>query len=107
MLKPKVLYFISTDRPTNYDRQVASKLEASVSFRNIKNVKPGPIEACDGVTGIAIPTAYQGQPTAKEAVDAYHAAISKTASVTQALAVAKHQEAVLEQQIEATTSEAE
>lgn len=113
MLKPKVLYFISTDLPTNYDRQVASKIEASVAFRNIKNAEPGLIEACDGVTGVSIPAAYQDKPTAKAAVDTYHAAISSQATASQALATAKHQEAVLEQQVVeatqavSTTSEAE
>lgn len=68
-MKPKVLFFIATNRPTNYDRQRASKLDASVSFRNVANIKAtDPIETCDGVTGGPIPTQYVGKPTAQEAI---------------------------------------
>jgi hypothetical protein len=81
-MKPKVLYFINTPQPSNYDRQVAGTLTAAVSFRNIKNIKPtDKAEACDGVTGVVIPAQYQDKPTAKEAMTVFNAkeTVDKTA----------------------------
>lgn len=71
--KLKVLYFIATERPTNYDRQRASKLSvaAAVSFRNIKYVKSdSPAEVCDAVTGDFIPAQYTARPRIEEVLAA-------------------------------------
>jgi hypothetical protein len=63
MPKLKVLYFIQTIKPTNYDRQAASYIEAAVSFRNFNHVKPdSAVEACDAVMGVAIPSQYHDKP---------------------------------------------
>ena len=59
----KVLYFISTNKPTNYDRQRAAKTAQAVSFRNLAYVKPdSPVEQCDAVMGDVIPTQYADVP---------------------------------------------
>jgi hypothetical protein len=63
MPKSRVLYFITTSKPTNYDRQRASTMNAAVSFRNVAFVKPdSPAEPCDAVMGVSIPTQYQTKP---------------------------------------------
>ena len=60
MSKHKVLYFIQKSQPTNYERQVASHIEAAVSFRNVNLIKPDvTAENCDFVVGDVIPPQYQ------------------------------------------------
>lgn len=103
-LKPKILYFINTSQPTNYDRQVASRIGASVSFRNIKNVIGTTVEPCDGVTGVVIPAPYQGKPTAQQAMTAYNAAQSASVTAARDMAKAKQQEAALSARIAADTT---
>jgi hypothetical protein len=61
MAKLKVLYFIQTSKPTNYDKQVAVYTGQTVAFRNAALVKPNdPVEPCDAVMGAPIPSQYSG-----------------------------------------------
>ncbi len=81
MAKPKIIYFITTSKPTNYDRQRASTMNAAVSFRNVNLVKSGdPAEACDGVAGVVIPQQYQHKPDAKTVLTASSAYEASTGS---------------------------
>lgn len=71
-MRPKVLYFIADNRPTNYERQRAAKLDAAVAFRSVRYVKStDAAEQCDGVTGNPIPTQYVGKPSAEDAIYAF------------------------------------
>ncbi len=63
MPKLKVLYFIDSSKPTNYDRQRAAYSGQAVSFRNLANIEPdSPAEPCDAVMGVVIPAQYAAKP---------------------------------------------
>jgi hypothetical protein len=63
MPKLKVLYFISSSKPTNHERQAAFYTGQAVAFRNVTFVKPNDIaEPCDAVMGVPIPSQYADIP---------------------------------------------
>ena len=63
MPKLKVLYFISSSKPTNNDKQAAFYSGQAVAFRNVALITPNaPVEECDAVMGAAIPAQYANKP---------------------------------------------
>lgn len=63
MSKLKVLYFINSSKPTNYDKQRAVYTGQAVAFRNVAHIKPNDaVEDCDAVMGAVIPAQYVDKP---------------------------------------------
>ena len=80
-MKPaKILYFVDGVSPTPGDFEAASKMQASVVFRNARAVpSEGALEECDGVAGKVPPTYAEAFPEAAEAIMANAAKLAKLA----------------------------
>ena len=75
----KILFFIAGALPTKDDYEQASKLKATVVFRNASQVpnESHALEKCDGVAG-AVPAIYKKAfPTAEKAIEANKAEFKK------------------------------
>lgn len=89
MTAPRIILFIASDAPTNYDRQLAASVPVPVVYRNSVKIKHNDEpEPCDGVMGAYIPKQYLGRPTANEVMAAY-----REAKKAEAVAVVADKEA--------------